>query len=270
MAWPVVKVDISPDDCWLPFHKAAPPLDLVGVKFHNKKVVHRGADMCPGYRANWTCHVMRGYGDVVEVRVVGDFLCLRKTSHFRNVWRYDAGGLFLDQFAISVLAIEVLTRADRRTRAVCHVTLRLDVFRWNRIFQPQQIERLQCLRQFYGVVHAELPVGIHRHHNFRTDPLAHGAHHIDHPSHFLRSNGPVEWLEPLPARARIVGDIDRVGVARVQVELDGREPVSYHLAGALRIIRRIGGMAGMAIGIDADLVAEATAKERGDWRLQSP
>ena len=63
--------------------------------------------------------------------------------------------------------------------------LRLDVFRRHGIFQPEQIERLQPLRQFDGVVDAELPVRVHRDHHFGADRFAHRAHHVNHPVQLL-------------------------------------------------------------------------------------
>lgn len=112
-----------------------------------------------------------------------------------------------------------------------------------------------------GVVDAEFPMGVLGDHDLGADSFPDRADHIDHATHFLGSDGAVEWLEPLAARIGVVADIDGVGIARVEVELDGGEAFANDVASFLGVVGGIGRFAGVAVGVDTDLVAEAAAEE---------
>lgn len=69
---------------------------------------------------------------------------------------------------------------------------------------------------------------------------------------------------------RIVGNIARVGIGGVEIELDRGESGSGHGLAALAIRKRIGRRPGMAIGIDANLVPISASEEVVDRRIQRP
>ena len=200
--------------------------------------------------------------------MLGHLLGLGEAAHLRDVGGDDASRLLLDQLAIALLAIEVLARADRRPRAVRDMALRLDVLGRDRVLEPKQIKGLERLGQPDRVIDAELPVRVHRHHDLGPHRLADGADHLHHPAHLERADRAVEGLEPAPSRMRVLRDVDRVGIGRVEVELDGGEALGHHLPGLLRIVGGIGRLAGVAVGIDADPVPEPAAEEGRGRRLE--
>jgi hypothetical protein len=81
---------------------------------------------------------------------------------------------------------------------------------------------------------------------------------------FLRADDAVVGLDPLATRIGVVGDVERVGIGVVEVELDGGEAIGDDFLGAAGIFLRLVRIALVAIGIDADFLAKAAAEEGGD------
>ena len=175
--------------------------------------------------------------DVVEIGVIGDLLEFQQSAHLRNVGRDDARRLLFNQLAKALVQVEVLAGADRRPRRVRDAALRFDIAGRHRVLEPDQVDRLERLRQLDGVVDPELPVRIHRHHDLGADGVPHRPCDAHHPRQLLRADHAVERLDPLAARMIVVGQVQRVGIGIVEIEFDRRESRRHHLPGAPRVVR---------------------------------
>ena len=256
----VGEVDETVLDHGASVDEIVPPVDIRGMELDDKEVVHRRADVRAGDGADRAGHVVRRDRDVIHVGKIGDDLGFTKSTHLRDIRSNDPGGLIDDQFPETVLAIDVFAGAYRRAGAVGDMALGFDVFGWDGVFQPEEIERFECLGEFDRVVDAVFPMGIHPEHRVGSDGFAALADDLDHPFEFGIADRPIEGFEPLSSRMRIIRDVDRIWVRGIEVEFERGEPGVDDFFRLFRVVGWIRSVASVAVGIDPDFVAEFSAE----------
>ncbi len=192
---------------------------------------------------------MRRDGHIVSVGNVGDALALQDAAGLGQVGHDHVHGLTTEQLEKVEPRVLVLAGADHGAGRGPHLGQRFDVLGGDRLFQPHQAQVFDRLAQGDRRGQVEMAVAVDGQVDLVPDRLAHALDQADDVRHFLGPGGPVVPVQ-LAHAAVIDVEFDR----RIALALDDLERL-------LGIGLRVVGLAGVAVGIEADSVPELAAKQ---------
>jgi hypothetical protein len=108
------------------------------------------------------------------------FFASAKPLHFCTSGMIMSTAFFSNSLRKPQTHIDVLAAADGCVRRLQHVAHGVDVLRWNRLFQPHQLERLHFFGEVLGGRQVVARVHVHRQLNVLRQRLAHERDLVDH------------------------------------------------------------------------------------------
>ena len=160
--------------------------------------------------------------------------------------------------------VQVFARADRCGAGTFDLAHGVDILGRHRLFQPEQVELLEVARQADGARHIQARVHIHRHRHVFTSGARGHIHQFQHTLVLPLVGSVVEQILGPPAAAPPVASIR----AKVNINLQGREAACNNILNNSLDLSKIHARLDLAVGIDANGIAEFAAHEFVDWHAQ--
>src|ERR1035437_2013050 len=131
------KSDVPLLDDFALFDEVAPQVRRIDpVPLLHQEIGNRGAYVGGRHHADGRCDGMRGHGDVVGVRHVGDLARFQEAAALLEIGHDDVGGALLQNLAESVPQKNVLAAADGRAGGGAIVAHGVDFSRRHRFLEP--------------------------------------------------------------------------------------------------------------------------------------